>query len=89
VPIYASSDRERTCQRLCFWRGVHPCRLERCDDLVQMFDDATRDLLRRDLVRPDDAIVFLGDAALTQSSSNTLKIHVVTPDDARRARRRE
>jgi pyruvate kinase len=89
VPIYASSDRERTCQRLCFWRGVHPRRLERCDDLAQMFDDATRDLLRRDLVRPGDAIVFLGGAALTQGSSNTLKIHVVTPDDARRARRRE
>ena len=87
VPIHAASDRERTCRRLCFWRGVHPRRLRRADDLARMTDDAIRDLLRRKLVAVDDVVVFLGGTALEAGTSNLLKLHRVGADDARRAAR--
>ena len=53
-----------------------------------MYEDATRDLLRRKVVAVDDVIVFLGGTELKVGSSNTLKLHRVTADEARRARRR-
>ena len=87
VPIFAASDRERSCRRLCFWRGVHPGRLPRATSLAQMYEDATRDLLRRKVVAVDDVIVFLGGTELKVGSSNTLKLHRVTANEARRARR--
>jgi pyruvate kinase len=87
VPILAWTLHEAVRRRLGFWRGVTGFVLRRSRDLAQMFADASRELTRRGRLRRGDVVVFVGGTALTEGSSNTLKLQVLGARDRAQRRR--
>lgn len=82
VPVVGLSSEELVGRRMAMYFGVIPVCMKRHHDILQMLRDVDAELLRRDLVKPNDLIVVVAGTRLEHAgATNALLIHLVSHDD--------
>ncbi|HUU42753.1 MAG TPA: pyruvate kinase, partial [Planctomycetota bacterium] len=75
IPILATSDDLRACQRMALYRGVIPVQLQGLLDLDQMLSEIERVALERKLAVAGELIVILGGVPFGKSgTTNTVQV---------------
>ena len=84
APIYAFTHVTPVVQRMNLYWGVHPvsCRFARsAEEMVTM---AEQDLVRRSLLKPGDVLGVVAGTRQASGSTNLMRLHVVTNEEAER-----
>ncbi len=66
-----------------YW-GVHPVRCRQARSAEQMVSMAEQDLVRRDLLKPGDVLGVVAGTRQASGSTNLMRLHVVTSEEAER-----
>lgn len=83
MPVIGLSSEQLVCRRMAMYFGVIPVCMDRNQDTLAMLADVDAELLRRDLVKPDDLIVVVAGTRLEQSgATNAMLIHLVSENES-------
>src|SRR5207253_9838562 len=81
--IYAFSHVAAVCNRMHLYWGVQPMLHAQARSAEDMVSLAERELLRKDALRPGDVLGVVAGTRLASGSTNFMRLHVVTPEEAR------
>jgi len=84
APIYAFTHVEPVVQRLNLYWGVHPVRCLQASSAEQMVCMAEQDLVRRGVLEPKDVLGVVAGTRQASGSTNLMRLHVVTEQEAER-----
>lgn len=84
APIYAFTHIEPVVQRMNLYWGVHPVSCRQARSAEQMVLMAEQDLVRRGLLKPKDVLGVVAGTRQTSGSTNLMRLHVVTEQEAER-----
>src|SRR6266567_1585439 len=87
VAIYAFTHAEPVVQRMNLYWGVQPVRCRQAHSAEQMVSMAEQDLVRRGLLRPGDVLGVVAGTRQASGSTNLMRLHVVTDEEAERIAR--
>ena len=82
APIYAFTHFPRVVQRMNLYWGVHPVRCQQARSAEQMVAIAEQDLVRRGILEPGDVLGVVAGTRQTSGSTNLMRLHVVTQQEA-------
>ena len=82
--IYAFTHVLPVVQRMNLFWGVHPVRCHQARSAEQMVTLAERELQRRDLLKAGDVLGVVAGTRQASGSTNLMRLHVVTPEEAQR-----
>jgi len=82
--IYAFSHLDAVVQRMNLYWGVRPVRCARALYAEQMVTRAERDLVGRDVLKPGDVLGVVAGTRQASGSTNLIRLHVVTDEEAER-----
>jgi pyruvate kinase len=89
VAIYAFTHMEPVVHRMNLYWGVHPVRCRQARSAEQMVTMAEQDLVRRGLLKPGDVLGVVAGTRQASGSTNLMRLHVVTDEEADRITRPE
>jgi pyruvate kinase len=84
VPIYAFTHSAPVVQRMNLYWGVHPVRCQQARSAEQMVTIAEQSLLRRGQLKPGEVLGVVAGTRQTSGSTNLMRLHVVTEQEAER-----
>ncbi len=84
APIYAFTHALAVVQRMNLYWGVHPVRCPQARSAEQMVELAEQDLVRRGLLKPWDVLGVVAGTRQASGSTNLMRLHVVTAQEAER-----
>lgn len=84
VPIYAFTHIEPVVHRLNLYWGVHPVRCRQPRSVEQMVLTAEQVLVRSGQLRPKDVLGVVAGTRQSSGSTNLMRLHVVTEQEAER-----
>ncbi len=82
VPIYGFTHFPHVVQRMNLYWGVRPVRCRQTNSAEQMVSLAEQDLLRRGVLKPGDVLGVVAGTRQTSGSTNLMRLHVVTSEEA-------
>src|ERR1700726_2454954 len=82
--IYAFTHNSTVAQRTNLYWGVHPVYCRQARSAEQMVTMAEQDLVRRGLLKPGDVLGVVAGTRQSSGSTNLMRLHVVTDDEADR-----
>jgi pyruvate kinase len=82
--IYAYTHMEPVVHRMNLYWGVHPVRCRQARSAEQMVTMAEQDLVRRGLLKPGDVLGVVAGTRQASGSTNLMRLHVVTDEEAER-----
>ena len=82
--IFAFTHIEPVVQRMNLYWGVHPVRCRQARSAEQMVTMAEKDLVRRGLLKPGDVLGVVAGTRQASGSTNLMRLHVVTDEEAER-----
>jgi pyruvate kinase len=82
--IYAFTHMESVVQRMNLYWGVHPVRCPQARSAEQMVTMAEQDLVQRGLLKPGDVLGVVAGTRQASGSTNLMRLHVVTDEEAER-----
>ena len=82
--IYAFTHTEPVVHRMNLYWGVHPVRCRQARSAEQMVSMAEQDLVRRGVLKPEDVLGVVAGTRQTAGSTNLMRLHVVTSEEADR-----
>ena len=71
-------------QRMNLYWGVHPVHCGQAHSAEQMVTLAEKDLVRRGLLKPGDVLGVVAGTRQASGSTNLMRLHVVTDEEAER-----
>ncbi len=87
APIFAFTHIEPVVHRLNLYWGVRPVRCRQARSAEQMVAMAEQDLLRRGQLKPADVLGVVSGTRQAAGSTNLMRLHVVTAEEAQRIAR--
>jgi pyruvate kinase len=87
VPIYAFTHSLSVVQRVNLYWGVHPVRCRQAKSAEQMVTTAEEELLRRGQLKPGDVLGVVAGTRQASGSTNFMRLHQVSPEEASAATR--
>jgi pyruvate kinase len=87
VPIYAFTHALPVVQRVNLYWGVHPVRCRQARSAEQMVTLAEQELLRRGQLKPGDVLGVVAGTRQASGSTNFMRLHQVSPEEASAATR--
>ena len=87
APIFAFTHIEPVVHRLNLYWGVRPVRCRQARSAEQMVAMAEQDLLRRGQLKPADVLGVVSGTRQAAGSTNLMRLHVVTDEEAQRIAR--
>jgi pyruvate kinase len=84
APIFAFTHIVPVVQRLNLYWGVRPVRCRQAHSAEQMVSMAEQHLLRRGQIKPGDVLGVVAGTRQTSGSTNLMRLHVVTDEEADR-----
>jgi pyruvate kinase len=84
VPIYAFTQFEPVVQLMNLYWGIHPVRCRQAYSAEKMVLMAEQDLVRRSVLKPKDVLGVVAGTRQTSGSTNLMRLHVVTEQEAER-----
>jgi pyruvate kinase len=87
--IYAFTHNSTVAQRTNLYWGVHPMKCEQGLSSDSMVDVAEYELLNRRLLKPGDVLGVVAGTRQASGSTNFMRLHTVTPEEATAATRTE
>jgi len=81
--IYAFSRTPQVCNRMNLYWGVHPLLHERTHNADGMVSVAEQELLRLGRIKVDDVVGIVAGTQMASGSTNFMRLHVVTPEEAK------
>jgi pyruvate kinase len=87
APIYAFTHVVPVVHRLNLYWGVHPVRCRQARSAEQMVTMAEQGLLRRGVLKSGDVLGVVSGTRQASGSTNLMRLHVVTAEEARRMAR--
>jgi pyruvate kinase len=84
VPIYAFTHLEPVVRRMNLFWGVRPVRCRQAHSAQEMVTLAEQDLVGRGLLQPNDVLGVVAGTRQTSGSTNLMRLHVVTQQEAER-----
>jgi pyruvate kinase len=84
VPIYAFTHMPRVVERLNLYWGVHPVSCRQARSAEQMVTMAERDLVCRGQLKPGDVLGVVAGTRQASGSTNLMRLHIVTSEEAER-----
>jgi pyruvate kinase len=85
--VYAFSYRLPVCNRMNLFWGVHPVHRQQVRSAEDMVVAAERELLRRGRVKVGDVVGVVAGTQTASGSTNFMRLHVVTAEDAEKVTR--
>jgi len=82
APIYAFTHVVPVAQRTNLYWGVHPIKCSRALSTEEMVRVAEQELLRRGLLKPAEVLGVVAGTQQASGSTNFMRLHVVTPEEA-------
>ena len=82
--IYAFTHVEPVVHRMNLYWGVHPVRCRQARSAEQMVTMAEQDLVRRGLLKPGDVLGVVAGTRQASGSTNLMRLHVITDEEAER-----
>jgi len=89
VPIYAFTHIAPVVNRMNLYWGVHPVRCRQARSAQQMVTMAEQHLLQRRQLSPGDVLGVVAGTRQASGSTNLMRLHVVTNEEARQAAKPE
>src|SRR5580658_1007469 len=89
VPLYAFTHSEPVVRRMNLYWGVHPVRCRQAHSAEQMVTMAEQDLVRRGLLKPGDVLGVVAGTRQLSGSTNLMRLHVVTDEEAESISRKQ
>jgi len=87
VAIYGFTHSLPVVQRMNLYWGVHPVHCRQAHSAEQMVTMAEQDLVRRSLLKPGDVLGVVAGTRQASGSTNLMRLHVVTDEEADRIAR--
>jgi pyruvate kinase len=87
APIYAFTHIVPVIHRVNLYWGVHPVRCRQARSAEQMVTMAEQELLRRRVLKSGDVLGVVAGTRQASGSTNFMRLHVVTDEEARRMAR--
>ena len=87
APVYAFTHISPVVHRLNLYWGAHPVRCRQARSAEQMVTMAEQELLRRRVLKPGDVLGVVSGTRQASGSTNLMRLHVVTDEEARRMAR--
>jgi len=84
VPIYAFTHSAPVVNRLNMYWGVHPVPCQQARSAEQMVTMAEQDLVSRGVLKPKDVLGVVAGTRQASGSTNLMRLHVVTDEEADR-----
>jgi pyruvate kinase len=84
APIFAFTHIAPVVQRLNLYWGVHPVRCRQAHSAEQMVTMAEQELVRRAAIKPKDVLGVVAGTRQASGSTNLMRLHVVTDEEAER-----
>ena len=84
APIYAFTHIVPVVHRLNLYWGVHPVRCRQARSAEQMVAMAEQALLRHGVLKSRDVLAVVSGTRQASGSTNLMRLHVVTDEEARR-----
>ncbi|HEV2396952.1 MAG TPA: pyruvate kinase [Candidatus Sulfotelmatobacter sp.] len=84
VPIYAFTHIEPVVHRLNLYWGIHPVRCRQPRSVEQMVQTAEQVLVSSGLLKPKDVLGVVAGTRQSSGSTNLMRLHVVTEQEADR-----
>lgn len=84
APIYAFTHLVPVVHRLNLFWGVHPVRCRQAHSAEQMVTMAEQDLVRRGVLKPGDVLGVVAGTRQASGSTNLMRLHTVTDEEAER-----
>ena len=84
APIYAFTHIAPVVNRMNLYWGVHPIRCSQARSAEQMVIMAEQDLVRRGVLRPKDVLGVVAGTRQASGSTNLMRLHIVTEQEAER-----
>jgi pyruvate kinase len=82
VPIYAFTHLERVVARMNLYWGVYPVRCLQASSIEQMVIMAEQELVRRGVLKPKDVLGVVAGTRQASGSTNFMRLHTVTEQEA-------
>ena len=82
VPIYGFTHALPVVQRMNLYWGVHPVHCRQAKSAEQMVTLAEQDLLRRGQLKPGDVLGVVAGTRQASGSTNLMRLHQVSPEEA-------
>ncbi len=82
--IFAFTHLESVVHRMNLYWGVHPVRCRQARSAEQMVSMAEQDLVSRGLLKPGDVLGVVAGTRQASGSTNLMRLHVVTSEEAER-----
>ncbi len=83
--VYAFSHVPAVCNRMNLFWGVHPLKRTHANTAEDMLRTADQELLRQDKVKVGDVLGVVAGTQMSSGSTNFMRLHVVTAEEARKA----
>ena len=83
APIYAFSHVPAVCDRMNLYWGVHPMLRPQARSAEHMVSLAEQELLRQEILKAGDVLGVVAGTQLASGSTNLMRLHVVTAEEAR------
>jgi pyruvate kinase len=80
--IYAFTRNAAVAQRTNLYWGAHPIMCDRAHSTDSMVDVAEYELLRRGVLKPGDVLGVVAGTRQASGSTNFMRLHTITPDEA-------
>jgi pyruvate kinase len=82
APIFAYTHVTHVVHRMNLYWGVHPVRCRQARSAEQMVAMAEQNLVRRGVIEPGDVLGVVAGSRQTSGSTNLMRLHVVTSEEA-------
>src|SRR5579871_916718 len=82
APIFAYTHVTHVVHRMNLYWGVHPVRCRQARSAEQMVAMAEQSLVRRGVIEPGDVLGVVAGSRQTSGSTNLMRLHVVTSEEA-------
>jgi len=83
--IYAFSHLLPVCNRMNLYWGVYPVRRDQAGSAEDMLSAAEQELLRQGRIKAGDALGVVAGTQMASGSTNFMRLHVVTAEEAQKA----
>jgi pyruvate kinase len=84
--IYAFSHLLPVCNRMNLFWGVHPVQRHQAVSAEEMLQAAEQELLRQQRIKVGDVLGVVAGTKMASGSTNFMRLHVVTAEEAQKAR---
>ena len=84
APIYAFTHVDPVVRRMNLYWGIRPIRCRQAHSAQEMVSLAEQDLVRRGLLQPGDVLGVVAGTRQASGSTNLMRLHVVTEQEAER-----